>query len=176
MTEPDAAAGEVSPEVETFWVLARRQARLERLPAYFGPSALVSLPPPAWSFGATPEQADELADLVAAGTKTATASAADDYAAEGVPLPEAGTLGIVLDGSGHPRALVATTEVSVVAFAEVTEEHAYAEGEGDRTLAGWRTRHEAFFREHDPHGRGFRPDMPVVLERFRVLHPKPPKR
>ncbi|WP_122817660.1 ASCH domain-containing protein [Nocardioides pantholopis] len=166
----------VSAEVEAFWVLARRQARLERLPAYFGPSGLVSLPPPAWSFGATPEQADELADLVAAGTKTATASAADDYAAEGVPLPEPGTLGIVLDGGGHPRALVTTTEVTVVAFDEVDEEHAYAEGEGDRTLATWRERHEAFFRDHDPHGRGFRADLPVVLERFRVLHPKPPRR
>ncbi|WP_206516076.1 ASCH domain-containing protein [Nocardioides pantholopis] len=166
----------VSAEVEAFWVLARRQARLERLPAYFGPSGLVSLPPPAWSFGATPEQADALADLVAAGTKTATASAADDYAAEGVPLPEPGTLGIVLDGGGHPRALVTTTEVTVVAFDEVDEEHAYAEGEGDRTLATWRERHEAFFRDHDPHGRGFRADLPVVLERFRVLHPKPPRR
>lgn len=177
MTQPDdPSPAAVTPEVEAFWVLARRQARLERLPGYFGPSALVSLPPPAWSFGSSAEQADELAALVAAGTKTATASAADDYAAEGVPLPEPGTLGIVLDGSGHPRALVTTTAVSVVAFDEVTEEHAHAEGEGDRTLAGWRKRHEAFFREHDPHERGFRADLPVVLERFRVLHPKPPKR
>ncbi|WKN50438.1 ASCH domain-containing protein [Nocardioides sp. Arc9.136] len=165
-----------SPEVENFWVLARRQAKLERLPAYFGPSGLVSLPPPAWSFGATQEQADELAGLVVDGVKTATASAAEDYAAEGVPLPEPGTLGIVLDGAGHPRALVATTEVAVVAFDRVDAEHAHAEGEGDRTLATWRHRHETFFREVDPHGRGFRPDMPVVLERFRVLHPKPPKR
>ncbi|MBC9731705.1 ASCH domain-containing protein [Nocardioides marmotae] len=161
------------PEVETFWVLARRQAKLERLPAYFGPSGLVSLPPPAWSFGATPEQADELAGLVLDGVKSATASAAEDYALEGEPLPEPGTLGIVLDGGGHPRALVATTEVRVVAFEEVDEAHAHAEGEGDRTLATWRARHEAFFRDVDPHGRGFRPDMPVVLERFKVLHPKP---
>lgn len=166
----------VSAEVEAFWVLARRQARLDGVPAYFGPSALVSLPPPAWSFGSTPEQADELADLVVVGTKTATASAADDYAADGVPLPEPGTLGIVLDGAGHPRALVTTTEVSVVAFDEVGEEHAHAEGEGDRTLATWRERHEAFFRDSDPHGRGFRADLPVVLERFRVLHSQPPRR
>lgn len=166
---------EGSPEVETFWVLARRQAKLERLPAYFGPSGLVSLPPPAWSFGATPEQADELAELVVAGRKTATASAAEDYALEGEPLPEVGTLGIVLDGGGHPRALVSTTEVRVVPFSEVDEDHAHAEGEGDGSLGSWRARHEAFFRDVDPHARGFRPDMPVVLERFRVLHPKPPR-
>jgi uncharacterized protein YhfF len=162
---------DVSDEIESFWVVARRQARLESLPGYFGPTPLGSVMPPAWSFGATPEQSTELAELVADGVKTATASAADDYSAEGEALPEPGVLGIVLDGDGHPRALVATTEVEVVAFDAVGEDHAFAEGEGDRTLASWREGHERFFREHDPHGRGFRPDMPVVLERFEVLYP-----
>lgn len=166
MTSPD-----VSEEIQTFWVMARRQARLESLPGYFGPTPLASVMPPAWSFGATPEQSTELAELVADGVKTATASAAEDYAAEGEALPEPGVLGIVLDGEGHPRALVATTGAEVVPFDEVTEDHALAEGEGDRTLASWRESHERFFRDHDPHGRGFRPDMPVVLERFRVLYP-----
>ena len=80
-------------------------------------------------------------------------------------------LGIVLDGDGHPRALVDTTAVEIVPFDKVDDDHALAEGEGDRTLASWRAGHERFFREHDPHGRGFRPDMPVVLERFEVLYP-----
>ena len=48
------------------------------------------VPPAAWSFGATPEQADELLDLVLDGTKTATASALWDYDADDEPLPEAG--------------------------------------------------------------------------------------
>ncbi len=161
----------MSEEVATFWALASRQARLDSVPGYFGPTPLASVMPPAWSFGATSEQASEIAALVADGIKTATASAAEDYIAEGEGLPEPGVLGIVLDGDGHPRALVATTDVEVVAFDEVGEEHARAEGEGDRSLASWRAGHERFFREHDPHGRGFRPDMPVVLERFRVLYP-----
>lgn len=161
----------MSEEVATFWAMASRQARLDSVPGYFGPTPLASVMPPAWSFGATSEQASELAALVADGIKTATASAAEDYTAEGERLPEPGVLGIVLDGHGHPRALVATTAVDVVAFDEVGEEHALAEGEGDRTLASWREGHERFFRDHDPHGRGFRPDMPVVLERFRVLYP-----
>jgi uncharacterized protein YhfF len=168
-----APHADVSAEIETFWAMARRQARLESLPGYFGPTPLASVMPPAWSFGATPEQASELAALVVDGLKTATASAAEDYAAEGEPLPEPGVLGIVLDGEGHPRALVGTAEVEVVAFDDVDEDHALAEGEGDRSLAYWREGHERFFREHDPHGRGFRPDMPVVLERFRVLYPAP---
>ena len=69
--------------------------------------------------GRTPEQADALLALVLDGTKTATASALADYEATGEPLPEVGTLGILLDGAGHPRALIETTEVGVVAFGEV---------------------------------------------------------
>jgi uncharacterized protein YhfF len=169
--EPAEPATEVSDEIHSFWAMASRQARLDNLPGYFGPTPLASVEPPAWSFGATPEQSTELADLVANGVKTATASAAEDYTAEGEALPEPGVLGIVLDGEGHPRALVATTDVQVVEFDQVTDDHALAEGEGDRTLASWREGHEQFFRDHDPHGRGFRPDMPVVLERFEVLYP-----
>ena len=58
------------------------------------------LPPPAWSFGATPEQADRLLGLVLDGTKTATASACATTRPTDEPLPESGTLGIVLDGAG----------------------------------------------------------------------------
>lgn len=160
----------MSDAVESFWVLARRHTHIETLPGYFGPSALESVTPPAWSFGGTPEQADELLALVLEGTKTATASALWDYEAEGVPLPEPGALGIVLDGSGMPRALLETTGVRVEAFDQVDEEHAFLEGEGDRSLASWREEHQRFFTEHAGHDRGFRHDMPVVLERFRVVY------
>ena len=155
--------------VEAFWELARFHARLNVAPSYFGPTTLEVVPPPAWSFGATPEQADELLALVLNGTKTATASAGWDYEAEGESLPQAGTLGIILDGRGHPRALIETTAVETVPFDEVDEEHAFLEGEGDRSLAHWREVHKRFFTENAGHDRGFTPDMPVVLERFRVV-------
>lgn len=156
--------------IAAFWEVAKRQAKLTGIPGYFGPTPTESIPPPAWAFGATPNHADELLDLVLSGAKTATASALWDYEAENEPLPEAGTLGIVLDGSGTPRALVATTEVSVVPFDEVDEEHARLEGEGDLSLAHWRAAHEQFFRDHASHGGEFTLDMPVVLERFQVLY------
>lgn len=156
--------------VAAFWQTARRAARLDQLPGYFGPSALESVQPPAWSFGATVEQADELLALVLAGTKTATASALWDYQADDEQLPEVGTLGIVTDGEGRPRALLATTRVSVSPFDEVDEEHARLEGEGDRSLAHWREVHERFFTDHAAHERGFASDMPVVLERFEVVY------
>jgi uncharacterized protein YhfF len=154
--------------VESFWDLARFHAKLNTAPSYFGPTTLEVVPPPAWSFGASPEEADALLALVLDGTKTATASAHADYEAEGEPLPEPGTLGIVLDGAGHPRALVETTDVRVVAFDEVDAEHAHLEGEGDRSLERWRAEHERFFTEHAT--TGFDPQMLLVLERFRVVY------
>ena len=157
-------------DVEAFWNLARFHAKLNAAPTYFGPTTLEVLPPPAWSFGATSEHADELLRLVLEGTKSATASALWDFEAEGEDLPEAGSLSIILDGAGHPHALIETTDVTVVPFDEVDEEHAWLEGEGDRSLAHWRDVHERFFTEHASHDRGFAPDMPIVLERFRVIY------
>lgn len=131
-------------------------------------AALPADPPEAWAFGATPGHADQLLTLVLAGVKTGTASSLQDYEAEGEALPAVGDVSIVLDGSGNPRAVLEVTAVDVVPFNQVTAEHARAEGEDDRTLAGWRRVHEKFWREHSAHG--FAPDMPVVCERFRVLH------
>ena len=158
-------------EIEAFWAEARTRARLDSIGVYGGSTVLATLRPPAWAFGATPEQADELLALVLTGEKTATAGALWDYEAEGEPLPQVGALSIVLDGGAHPRALIVTTEVSVVPFDEVDESHAAAEGESDRSLAAWRRIHEDFFTRYATHERGFSPDMPVVLERFRLLYP-----
>ncbi len=38
------------------------------------------------------------------------------------------------------------------------------------SLRSWRDIHRRFFTEHATHDRGFAEDMPVVLERFSVLH------
>lgn len=158
----------VMDEIEAFWERAKRSADLAGVPDYTGVNPLEVLRPPAWAFGATPAQADTLLRLVLDGTKTATASSAADYEVEGEALPERGTLGIVLDGQGHPRALVVTTRVRVVPFGEVDAAHAHDEGEGDRSLATWRRDHQDFWQRHSP--AGFSEDMPVVLEEFRVLH------
>lgn len=157
-------------EIDAFWADARVHVGLTELEPYIGAHPLSVVQPPAWSFGATPEQADRLLDLVLAGAKTATAGALWDYEADDEPLPAPGMLSIVLDGGGHPRALVRTDDVRIVPFDEVDAEHAHAEGEGDRTLPAWQAIHRRFFTEHATHDRGFAEDMPLVLERFTVLH------
>ncbi|WP_149083667.1 MULTISPECIES: ASCH domain-containing protein [Microbacterium] len=146
--------------IEDYW----REAR----------SLLPDLPealPEAWGFGATPEHADELLELVLAGIKVGTASSLWDYEESGEPLPTVGELSIILDGAGTPRAVIETTAIDIVPFDEVDEAHAFAEGEGDRTLAHWRDVHERYWRAHSENPRGHAPDMPVVCERFRLLLP-----
>lgn len=127
--------------------------------------------PEAWAFGATPAHADELLALVLDGIKVGTASSLWDYEATGDPLPVEGELSIILDGVGAPRAVIETTALVTVPFDEVDEEHAFAEGEGDRTLAHWRTVHERYWRAHSENPRGFALDMPVLCERFRLVYP-----
>ena len=158
-------------EIEVFWELAKVKAKLNRFEVYAGVNARSALIPPAWAFGATPEQADSLLALVLDGIKTGTAGALWDYEVENEPVPEPGTLSIILDGAGHPRALIETTAVSVVPFEEVDADFAAAEGEDDRSLASWRRIHQKFFTEVADHDRGFHLDMPVVCERFRLLYP-----
>lgn len=165
-----APGTDASSMVDSFWQVARMRAKLNPTGVYTGERPLASLRPPAWGFGATPEQADELLALVLSGTKTATSGALWDYEAEGEELPTPGGLDIVTDGRGVPHALLVTTHVEIVPFDEVSAEHAYLEGEGDRSLATWRDVHERFFTEHAAHTRGFSRDMPVVLQRFAVLY------
>ncbi|ALX48313.1 ASCH domain-containing protein [Lentibacillus amyloliquefaciens] len=126
----------------------------------------------AWAFGDSKEMADELAELVLNGTKTATASNYTMYE-EDEPLPYVGLHNIVLDGDGRAVAIVETTSVETVPFDEVTEEHAYLEGEGDRTLRYWREAHEDFFKkEFKEVNQEFHNKIPVVCERFKVIFKK----
>lgn len=166
----DGALEPHDEEIRQFWMRARPATERGRVPVISGGMPHDTLPPPAWSFGATPQQADELLALVLSGAKTATASALWDYEAEGEEAPSVGDLSIVLDGMGHPRALLLTTQVRVVRFDEVDAAHAAAEGEGDGSLATWRGIHERFFTDHATHDHGFSSTMPVVCEEFEVLY------
>lgn len=151
----------VDVELDRFWDAVR-------------PEGAPTQRPEAWAFGGTVPLANELLALVLAGTKTSTAGALWDYEADGDPIPEAGQLNILLDAAGEPRALIRISSVAVVPFADVDAEHAWLEGEGDRSLADWREGHERFFTEFAAHDRGFSTDMPIVLERFELLHPAAP--
>lgn len=159
-------------EIQQFWELARERAGLGRLMAVTGIDSSASVPAQSWAFGDSPRLADELLDLVLAGAKTATSAALWEFTEAEEPVPARGDLSIVLDGRGHPRALIRTTSVVTTTFDEVDAEHAFREGEGDRSLEAWRTEHELYFRRQmQGRAAGFSPDLRVVLERFEVLFP-----
>lgn len=124
-----------------------------------------------WGFGATREHADGLLALVLAGVKTGTAGYLEEYDAEGTPVEQIGDLDVILDGSGVPQAIIETTAVEIVAFDDVTAEHAFAEGEEDRTLASWRRIHRDFYERFIAPGAQFRDNTPIVCQRFRVVYP-----
>lgn len=125
----------------------------------------------AWAFGDSKEMADELAKLVLAGTKTATSSNYTLYKLENEELPYAGLLNIILDGDGNAVAIAETLSVEVLPFDEVSEEHAYLEGEGDRTLRYWREVHKTFFKKELGNiNHEFNYKIPVVCERFKLLY------
>lgn len=123
----------------------------------------------AWSFGGDP---DELADLVLRGVKTATSSLLYWYGRENEPLPLDGAYSVILDGEENAVCVIQTTKVYTVPFDQVSEDHAFQEGEGDRTLEEWRYVHEKFFRaELAEVGVDFSPDMMVVCEEFERVWP-----
>ncbi|MBV8352732.1 MAG: ASCH domain-containing protein, partial [Verrucomicrobia bacterium] len=89
------------------------------------------------------------------------------------PLPQTEDQSVVIDGNGAPVAIIETVAVFVVPFNEVPEQFAYDEGEGDRSLAYWREAHRNYFSRQPFKDRVFDERMPLVCERFRVVHIAP---
>jgi uncharacterized protein YhfF len=114
-----------------------------------------------FSFGDSPELADELLALVLSGTKRATCWAES----QGLLSAEVGKAMVVLDGQGVPRAVVRTIELTKRRFDEVDAAFAHDEGEGDRSLPYWREAHRRYFTRL---GR-YAPDMMLWCERFELV-------
>jgi len=119
-----------------------------------------------YAFGSTDESADLLAHLVKIGQKTATTSALDLYEVD-ESLPFVGEYNVILDAHDQPVCITQTKVTEVVSFDQVTQEHAYHEGEDDRTLTTWRREHRAFFTAaYHEMGRTFNEQIPCFCEVF----------
>ncbi|CAH1856000.1 ASCH domain-containing protein [Convivina praedatoris] len=123
----------------------------------------------AFQFGV---DADGLAQLVLLGVKTATTSGLDVYEAD-EELPQIGAYDIVLDGQNEPVCIIQNKQVEIENFLLVNQAHAFAEGEGDRSLVYWRRVHQEFFtKEYQSFGKKFDPKTArVVLEKFQLVYP-----
>lgn len=122
----------------------------------------------AWAFGGAP---DKLAELVLKGIKTATCSALALYEAEGERIPHAGDHSVILDSRGNAVCVIRTKKAYVMPFNMVSAQHAFMEGEGDRSLEYWRRVHEEFFTdEMKTINREFDESMDLVCEEFEVVY------
>jgi len=125
----------------------------------------------AFHFADDRDTANDLADLVLAGVKRATASLVWTLESAGVSPPGPGALSVVTYWDGTPACVIETLDVEVLPFEQVTAEFASIEGEGDGSLAFWRRVHWLYFgRECARVGRAPSLTMPVACERFEVVH------
>lgn len=122
-----------------------------------------------WSFGDTDKLADELLELVLAGTKRATTPSVWELEVRGEPVPQPGNLHVITDSAGIARCVLQTVRVRIIPFNRVGADYARIEGEGDGSLAYWRRTHWSYYKrvladtDYTP-----QPDMPVVCEQFEV--------
>ena len=122
----------------------------------------------AWAYGDDP---DKLAELTANGIKTATCSAYYWYETEGEKMPKAGEYSVILNSKDEAVCITKATKVYVEQFKNISSEHAYKEGEGDRSLEYWTNVHKDFFtKELVEAGVAFDENMKLVCEEFEVVY------
>ncbi|MGA4727773.1 ASCH domain-containing protein [Micromonospora taraxaci] len=119
---------------------------------------------------------DTLVGAILSGAKTSTTGLLAGYECANESLPEVGQLSAVVDSAGRRVAVIELTEVRVIRLADVDLQHALDEGEGDESVAQWRTGHETFWHSAELREELGDPDFTVdddtmvVTERFRLVH------
>ena len=121
----------MDPRADQFWNLYLRSLPQTPFPAkrYYE----------TFHFGNSERLADECADLVRQGVKTATSALLWEYEAKGKAPPQAGDLSIVTNWNGEPLCVIETIEVTIVPFRAVDEQFVADYGEGDRSMNWWQT-------------------------------------
>ncbi len=122
----------------------------------------------------SPEITDRLLALYLAGRKPAGSSLLADFQAHGEALPQVGDHWIVLDSRGAPRLILRTARVEQHRFADIPEEVARAEGEGDSSVADWKRLHAGFFAPFlEQWGVASLEEATVITELFEEVHREP---
>lgn len=89
---------------------------------------------------------DALVTAILDGIKTTTSSLLVEHPRDHDPREDVGTLEAVLDSHDNVVCVIRTTEVQICRLADVSDEHAIAEGEGYADVNEWRAGHEEFWR------------------------------
>ena len=105
---------------------------------------------------------DRLVAAILSGAKTSTSSLMLAYERENEPLPEVGQMSAVVNSAGRRVAVIELTEVRVVRLADVDLQHVLDEGEGDESVAQWRSWHEEFWHSAGVRAELGDPDLPLL--------------
>ena len=118
-------------------------------------------------FGNVGASRTALLDFIFNGNKRATAGLLEiDYEAEGEEVETVGEVLVVLGNDFEEVGRIRATRVEVTTFAEVPDEFALAEAEGDLNAADFRESHRAFWGAS---GIDVQDDTKVVLLYFELL-------
>ena len=116
------------------------------------------------------QDANTCAELVVKKIKQATAPSVWWYEYHNEPMPKVGDLFIVTDWHGEAKAIIEITALEQVRFKDVGEAFAYAEGEGDKSLAYWRNVHTDYYsREMEKAGVHFNENILISCEYFQTV-------
>ena len=97
-------------------------------------------------FGTPGPSREKLVNLILHGQKRATAGLLiGDYEAEGEPIEHIGELLAIVNNDGKHVGTMKVTRVEVLRFADVPDEFALAEAEGDMNSADFRASHLAYW-------------------------------
>lgn len=117
-----------------------------------------------WHFGDNKKMADELFDLVVKGNKTATS-----YLYNKNDKLNTG-FSILANWDKTKKIILQTTKIYKTTFDNVTEEHAFKEGEKDKTLKSWKSIHKEFFsKELLLKGIPFNDNIDIICEEFKMI-------
>jgi len=117
-------------------------------------------------FGTVGESRSTLLNFLLNGNKRATAGLLEfDYEAD-EPIEEIGDVMVVLGNHGEEVGRIKVTRVEIARFADVPDEFALAEAEGDLSGDGFRQSHRAYW---EAEGIEVKDDTQVVLVYFDLL-------
>jgi len=117
-------------------------------------------------FGNPGESRNRLIDFVLNGNKRATAGLLSDYEKEGEPVEFVGECLAMVDNEGRHVATLRVTRTEISRFADVPDEFALAEAEGDLSAADFRASHFAYWTSA---GETITDDTSVVQIYFELL-------
>lgn len=152
----------IPPHVDAFWkrFLASRSDPVEANALFIE----------SYRIGATDEDAEEGAQLILSGEKTATSELVWEREISGNPPLEVGSLSVLEDGNSQPVCVMETVWLEVIPFSEVDAVFAHDYGEWGKTLEGWRAGNWEYYAEVcKEQCREMTQDAPLVCERFRVI-------